>query len=178
MNYIFTSERLGFRNWIKEDIPKMAALNADPKVMEFFPALVTEKQTAQFVEVKQKQFIENGYCYFSVEILENKEFIGFIGFSIQKFEADFMPCIDIGWRLAQKYWGKGFATEGAKRCLRFASEDLKIKKVISMASKVNVNSENVMLKIGMKKVKNFIHPNLLENENLKECVLYEIKIRL
>ena len=73
-------------------------------------------------------------------------------------------------------WGKGFATEGARRCLQFASQDLKLKKVISMASKTNVNSENVMLKIGMKKVKDFTHPRLLEHKNLKECVLYEIRL--
>jgi RimJ/RimL family protein N-acetyltransferase len=46
--YLFTSERLGFRNWNDSDIEKMAAINNDPDVMEFFPATATYSQTADF----------------------------------------------------------------------------------------------------------------------------------
>ena len=58
----------------------------------------------------QNQFAEKGFCYFAVDKLENSEFIGLICLSEQTFEADFTPCIDIGWRLASAEWNKGNAT--------------------------------------------------------------------
>ncbi|MCD8438419.1 GNAT family N-acetyltransferase, partial [Tenacibaculum dicentrarchi] len=108
-NYIFKSERLGFRNWTEKDKPKMTEINSDSKVMEFFPSIPNKEQTEEFVNRMKKQYTENGFCYFAVDKLENNEFIGFIGISEQNFESDFTPCVDIGWRLAQKEWGKGYA---------------------------------------------------------------------
>jgi RimJ/RimL family protein N-acetyltransferase len=90
------------------------------------------------------------------------------------FDADFTPCVDIGWRLTKEAWGKGLATEGAKRCLDYAFEVLNIEKIFAMAPSINIPSENVMKKIGMRKIKNFQHPLLLNCPELRECVLYQI----
>ena len=85
--------------------------------------------------------------------------------------AEFTPSIDIGWRLKNSEWNKGFATEGAKKCLEYAFNDLKIEKKISIASKVNSRSEQIMFKIGMGKFYEFEHTLLKNNERLKICVL-------
>ncbi|ASK29397.1 GNAT family N-acetyltransferase [Chryseobacterium sp. T16E-39] len=173
-NYIFQSTRLGFRDWLPSDVPIMSKINADPRVMEFFPALQSEKETIDFIERMQNQLKAKGFCYFAVDKLDTNEFIGFIGLSEQNFESDFTPCIDIGWRLRTEEWNKGYATEGAKRCLEYAFNDLAIKTVNSITPLINIKSEAVMKKIGMDKVKNFIHPRLQDAPHLQECVLYEI----
>ena len=173
-NYIFTSERLGFRNWIEDDIQKMAYINSNPNVMEFFPSLQTVEQTQRFILRMQKQFKEKRYCYFAVDILESDTFIGFIGLSDKDFESDFTPSVDIGWRLAENYWKNGFATEGASACLKYDYEQLRLKKIIATTPAINIKSEEVMKRIGMTKVKNFNHPLLLDNERLKDCLLYSI----
>ena len=176
--YFLKSTRLGFRNWKTSDIPKMFTINADPEVMAFFPSLPTIQETENFVKRMQIQFTQKGYCYFAVDCLDEQNFIGFIGFigiSDQNYPADFTPCIDIGWRLAKETWNKGFATEGAKRCLEFAFTELGLEKINAIAPQINVKSEQVMKKIGMNKVKTFEHPLLRDNERLKTCVLYEIK---
>jgi RimJ/RimL family protein N-acetyltransferase len=172
--YLFQSERLGFRNWLEPDIEKMAEINADPVVMEFFPAIQTESQTKEFIDKMQKQHTEKGFCYFAVDRLDKREFIGFIGLSEQTFEADFSPCIDIGWRLKRDAWYNGFATEGAKRCIEYAFDDLGIKKLVAIAPAINSKSEGVMVKIGMTKLGNFNHPKLKDNERLENCVIYEL----
>ncbi|RZK12370.1 MAG: N-acetyltransferase, partial [Flavobacterium sp.] len=118
-NYLFTSERLGFRNWIEDDIPKMAEINSDPNVMEFFPSLQSAEQTDLFIRRMQQQFEEKSYCYFAVDVLDTDTFIGFIGLSDKDFESDFTPSVDIGWRLSEKQWKKGYATEGALACLKY-----------------------------------------------------------
>lgn len=172
-NYLFTSQRLGFRNWLLTDLEPMAGINADPAVMEFFPGTKSLQETKEFIERMQQQMEERGYCYFAVDKLEDGGFIGFIGLSYQTFEADFTPCIDIGWRLSKSEWNKGYATEGAKRCLDYGLNDLGIKKINCIAPKINMRSEGVMKKTGMVKVKEFIHPLLLNDERLQKCVLYE-----
>ncbi len=173
MDYIFQTERLGFRNWQHADIMEMAAINANPKVMEFFPATQTLEQTTSFVEKMQRMYAEKGFCYFAVDLLEEPQFIGFIGFGELHFEADFTPCIDIGWRLHPKVWGKGLAQEGAKKCQAYGFETLGFSKIMAVAPKINFKSEQVMIKIGMQKVGEFVHPLLVSNERLKHCVLYE-----
>ena len=173
-NYLFKSDRLGFRNWLSTDIVKLAAINSDKEVMAFFPSTRTLSETESFIKRMQKQYAEKGYCYFAIDKLDNGEFIGFIGLSEQNYEADFTPCIDIGWRLAKSEWNKGFATEGAKKCLDFAFETLQLDKVYAIALVANTKSEQVMKKIGMRKVKFFDHPQLMDNYRLRKCVLYDI----
>lgn len=172
--YIFTSQRLGFRNWKDSDTDKLFSLNSDHEVMEFFPHLPSFEQTKGLIERMKKQFEKNGFCYFAVDELETEEFIGFIGIAEQNYEADFTPCVDIGWRLAEKYWNKGFASEGAKRCLEFAFENIELESIKSVASKINVKSIKVMEKIGMKYIQDFKHSALKDDKRLENCVLYEI----
>ncbi len=173
--YLFKSERLGFRAWQDADTPLLAAINADPEVMEFFPGLTDYAGTEAFIGRMQKQLVEKGFCYFAVDTLEDGAFIGFIGLSVQTFEASFTPCVDIGWRLGKKDWGNGYAAEGAKACLIYAFNALQIAKVYAVAPVVNLKSVQVMKKIGMKRVAIFTHPLLAGDERLRECVVYEIE---
>lgn len=174
MNYLFQSQRLGFRVWQAGDVGKMAAINADPEVMRFFPEPQTREQTAAFIARMKTEFAKKRFCYFAVDKLENGEFIGFIGLCEQTFKADFTPCIDIGWRLKKEAWNQGFATEGAKKCLDHAFNKLHLKKIYSMTPELNLRSERVMKKIGMKKTGCFKHPLLAGDKRLESCFLYEI----
>ncbi len=171
--HIFTSERLGFRNWNLTDIDKMHEINSDEKVMEFFPKILTKKQTNEFIERMKTQFQDKGFCYFAVDKLEDNEFIGFIGLSEQTYEAEFTPCVDIGWRIKSSEWNKGYASEGAKKCLEYALSNLKIENIFSIAPKINTKSEHIMTKIGMKKQFEFEHSLLTNDDRLKICVLYK-----
>ena len=174
-NYLFTSERLGFRNWQDSDIDAMHLISSDTEVMEYFPSIQSKEYTAQFIKRMQSQFEKNRFCYFAVELLKTKEFIGFIGICEQTYKVDFNPSVDIGWRLHKKFWFNGYATEGAHACLDFAFNNIGLKKIVSVATKSNFPSIAVMEKIGMAKIKEFEHPLLLEHSHLKVCVLYEIK---
>lgn len=158
------------------DLEQMSMLNLDQEVMTYFPFLPSRKQTEEFIIRMQKQFLSKGFCYFPVERLNTKEFIGFIGLSEQKFDSDFTPCIDIGWRISKKYWGKGLATEGAKTCLSYAKNNLELKKIYATAPKINTRSIAVMKKIGMTYSREFQHPNLSEYPELSKCVLYAVSL--
>ena len=174
-DYLFQTERLGLRNWRIDDVPEMTEISADPMVMEFFPATKTPKETEDFVRRMQQDFEEKGYCYFAVDKLEDGQFIGFIGLCDQTYEAPFTPGVDIGWRIKPGEWGKGYATEGAFACLKYAFEELKLETIYSVAPEVNVKSQHIMKKIGMRQTDTFDHPALLNNDRLRACALYEIR---
>jgi len=154
----------------------MTHINKDAEVMKFFPSLSSKKQTLEFIIRMQDQFAEKGFCYFPVDDLKTGDFIGFIGLSIQNFESDFTPCIDIGWRIKKECWGKGLATEGALACLKYAKYELQLESIHAMAPKINSKSVVVMQKIGMSHIKDFEHPKLKKTPTLKNCVLYKIDL--
>lgn len=172
--YLFTSERLGFRGWKTEDLEEFATLNADEEVMKYFPSTLDRQEVSDFIGRLQNHQEKYGYCYFAVEKLADKEFIGFIGLVYQTYKSDFTPATDIGWRLNKSHWGKGFATEGALRCLKLGFEDFKLNKIFSTCPKVNLASEGVMKRIGMVKKGEFKHPRLVNHPYLEDCVYYEI----
>ncbi len=59
--------------------------------------------------------------------------LGFIGLNIPGFEAEFTPCVEIGWRLTSKYWGQGLATEGAKAMIKLEFEKFSLTEIIQKA---------------------------------------------
>ena len=172
--YIFKSERLGFRNWTKDDLEEFAKLNSDAAVMEHFPKTLSKKEVENFIVRLKQHFADNGFTYYATEVLETKEFIGMIGLAFQEYKTNFTPAIDIGWRLKRSSWGKGYATEGAKRCLEYAFDELDINKVISICTIKNKKSENVMKKIGMTKKGEFNHPEMINQPEYENHFCYEI----
>jgi 3-dehydroquinate dehydratase/shikimate dehydrogenase len=170
--YIIETKRLGLRNWIDTDIPMFIEMNKDSRVMEYFPKLFTEEETIAMTERIKQHMTEKDFGFWAVEVKETNEFAGFVGLSVPRFEADFTPCVEIGWRLAYKHWGKGYAEEAARACLDYGFNKLGLKEIVSFTSVLNTRSMNVMKKIGMKYVKEFDHPNVELGHKLRRHVLY------
>ena len=140
--------------------------------MEFFPKILTFEETRKWVEKIRDNIAKGEFGLWAVEIKQTCEFIGFAGLSVPKFQADFTPCIEIGWRFGYKHWGKGYAQEAACECLNFGFNKLNIKEIVSFTSAINMRSINVMKRIGMQYVKEFEHPNIERGSNLCKHVLY------
>jgi len=172
--YIFKSERLGFRTWTNDDLEEFAKLNADEEVMKHFPKVLSRREVENFIGRLNKHFSEKGFTYYATDILETKECIGMIGLAFQEYKTKYTPAIDIGWRLKRSAWGKGYATEGAKECLNYAFNELGIERIISVCTLKNNKSENVMQKIGMTKLGEFIHPDMIDHTEYEKHVCYEI----
>ena len=170
--YILKTERIGLRKWYDSDFEALAEMNADPEVMRYFPSVLTKDKSKEMLQRLKEHFETYGYTYFAAERLENKEFMGFVGLAYQTYETDYTPFTDIGWRLKQKAWGKGYATEAAEAVLIHAREVLKLKEIYSVTPLQNLGSERVMQKIGMKKIAEFEHPAVPEGHELRRCVLY------
>jgi len=172
--YIIETKRLGLRRWQESDSSPFYKLNQDQRVMEFFPKTLTKEESDSMIIRIEENISKNGFGFYAVELLENTQFIGFIGLSIPSFEAEFTPCVEIGWRLDFEFWGHGYATEGATACLDYAFNKLDLSEIVSFTTVTNKRSQTVMQKIGMKKAGEFKHPKLDVGHPLCEHVLYKI----
>ena len=173
MIYLET-KRLLFRDWQENDLVQFRRLNADEEVMHFFPKTLSHAETDGFHQRILDEIKDCGFGLYAVEAKENKDFIGFIGFHKATFQADFTPCIEIGWRLKKEVWGKGFATEGAKACLHYGFHTLGFDDIFSFTADINIPSKNVMNKIGLQFKINFNHPNVDQSSPLFKHVLYHL----
>jgi RimJ/RimL family protein N-acetyltransferase len=180
---VITTEHLILRRWLPEDRAPFAALNADPRVMEFQTSLLSRDQSDAFVNRIEEHFLEHGFGLFAAELQPSTtglgRFIGFIGLQIPGFEAPFTPCVEIGWRLAADVWGQGLATEGARGVLKHSFEVIGLEEVVSFTAVINTRSQRVMQKIGMKHdpAEDFDHPRLPEGHTLRRHVLYRASPR-
>lgn len=172
---MITTNRLILREWDENDIPELIKMNQDVEVMKYFPSVLSESQSWAFYARVQKHFQENGFGLFVVEDKMRRNFLGYTGFMIANFEASFTPCVEIGWRMNQQYWGNGYATEAAKACLEYAFDELRIQKIFSFTSIHNHKSEAVMQRIGMKKIGEFSHPKIDKDHYLNMHVVYKIE---
>ena len=171
------TDRLLLRRWRPEDRAPFAALNADPEVMEHFPARLTRAESDAFVDRIEAGFAEHGFGLWAVEVQATGEFIGFTGLAVPSFEAPFTPAVEIGWRLARPAWGHGYASEAAGRALDAAFTTYGLAEVVSFTSVTNVRSQAVMRRIGMTHdpADDFGHPRLPPDHRLHRHVLWRIK---
>ncbi len=176
---MITTERLILRAWKNEDVPPYAEMNADPRVREFFPSVLTRQQSEAEVRRLQAIYDADGFCLFAAELIETGEFVGFIGLITMTFAVPFVaqPAVEIGWRLSHKYWGKGLATEGARGAVRYAFEALKLHEIVAITVPANVRSRRVMEKIGMRHLpeRDFDHPGVPVGHPLRRHVLYALQ---
>lgn len=169
------TKRLRLRQWKDSDLAGFSKMSADPSVMKYFPATLSESDSnALAVKLKDIIYLQS-WGLWAVEIKESGEFIGFTGLNKPTCELPITPCVEIGWRLATQYWGKGYATEAATVVLNFAFETLKLHEVYSFTSVINQPSIAVMERLNMCNLKrNFQHPSVPRNHVLREHVLYSI----
>lgn len=169
--------RLKLRDWLDADAEPYAALNADPRVMEFFPAALTRAESDAQMAAIRAYIAGHGYGLYAAEETASGRFIGFVGLSPASFEAHFTPAIEIGWRLARSAWGQGYATEAARAVVDHAFGPLRLEALVSFTAEWNQRSQRVMQKIGMTRdaADDFLHPRLPADHKLSRHVLYRLR---
>lgn len=167
--------RLLLRQWRDTDRDALAALNADPEVMRYFPSTQTREASDRSVDVWSAELRERGWSNWAAELSGSGEFIGFIGLSVPRRALPFMPCVEVGYRLARAHWRRGYASEGARAALGVAFDTLGLDEVVSFTALTNLRSRAVMQRIGMVDAgEDFDHPALPEGHPLRRHCLYRI----
>jgi RimJ/RimL family protein N-acetyltransferase len=174
---VISTPRLVLRPWRDDDLAPFAALNADPVVMEYFPAPLGRAESDALVARFREHAVEHGYAPWAVEVRGGAPFVGYVGLLRPRFEARFTPCVEIGWRLARAHWGRGYATEGARAVLDDAFRRLGLDEVVSFTTAANLRSRAVMERLGMTRAPDddFDHPIFPPGHRLRRHVLYRTR---
>jgi len=151
-------------------------MNADPRVMEFMPSLLTPEESDALVDRIETDFEQRGFGACAVETRADATFLGYVGLDVPRFDAAFTPCVEIAWRLAADHWVCGYATEGARAIVRYAFDTLQLDALVSFTVPANLRSRRVMEKIGMTHdpAEDFDHPKLAPGHPLRRHVLYRL----
>jgi RimJ/RimL family protein N-acetyltransferase len=170
------TERLLLRDWRDDDRAPFADMNADPAVMEHFPAPLNRAASDDLVERILGHWAKHGFGLWAVERPADRTFLGFTGLYSPSFEAHFTPAVEVGWRLARAAWGHGYATEAARASLAYGFEIVGLDEIVSFTAPANTRSRRVMERIGMRRdpADDFQHPRIPPGHRLRQHVLYRL----
>ena len=144
----FETERLKFRPVQLADAQLFFELDSDLLVMKYING-GTPSTMAEIVDFVPK-IIErdsklNGMGIWMAFLKSDSSFVGW--YSLKPLPGT--QEIEVGYRLKQMYWGKGYATEGSKYLLHFGLTKMNLKKIVAITDPENTASKNVLTKIGL-----------------------------
>ncbi len=171
------SDRLLLRPWRDDDREPFAAMGQDPAVMEYLLGPMDRAASDAMVGRIQAHMAEHGFGWWAVELPGACPFIGFVGLAHVTFEAPFTPAVEVGWRLAQAHWGRGYATEAARLAIGHGFQRLGLSEIVAFTVPANRRSQAVMARLGMTRdpADDFDHPRVPDGHPLKRHVLYRIR---
>lgn len=156
---IIETSRLRLRYITIRDTKALIPILGDPEVMRYSIIGVHNRpRIRQFIEQRLLSYLECGFGLYAVINKKDEEFMGYCGFFIQSIEHQ--KEVEIGYRLARKYWGQGYATEAAQAVLKYGRERYNFKRFVCLIDPENTRSINVAKKLGMKLEKNLIYHGL------------------
>jgi len=166
--------RVVLRGWEPRDAEPFAALNADPVAMEFFPTALSRAESDAMIARLQASLEARGWGDWCLDV--DGVCAGFVGLSAPTFEARFTPCVEIGWRMASRYWGHGYATEAARLALDFGFRRIGLQEIVSFTTVGNWRSRRVMERLGMRRdpSADFDHPRIAPGHPQRPHVLYRL----
>jgi len=167
------------REWRADDHETFIAMNQDEQVMRHFPSLMTREESLALVTRIEEHFTQHGFGWWAIEPDAGQPvsgFIGFVGLAVPRFEADFTPCVEVGWRLRTDAWGHGYATEAATAAVDYGFEQLGLAEIVSFTTVANERSRGVMRRLGMThdRADDFDHPLLAADDPVRPHVLYRL----
>ncbi|GIE92986.1 GNAT family N-acetyltransferase [Paractinoplanes rishiriensis] len=172
------TERLLLRQWRPGDREPFAAMNADPVVMRHFPRVMTSAESDGLADRLEAGIAERGWGLWAVEVRAGGAFAGFIGLQpVTNPSMPVAPAVEIGWRLAAGFQGQGYATEGARRVVGYAFDEIALPELVSFTTVQNRASRRVMEKLGMTHdpADDFDHPTVPADWAERRHVLYRLR---
>ncbi|WP_189534986.1 GNAT family N-acetyltransferase [Paludibacterium paludis] len=172
-----TTERLILRPWREEDLPDLARINADPRVMEHFPSVMSEEESRAMLARLMRHQREHGFAPLAMVRTGSERVIGCAGLQVPAFAADFTPCVEIAWRLDADHWGQELATEAARAALEDGFGRLGLAEILSFTVPANRRSWRLMERLGMRRdpAADFDHPGLPPGHRLSRHWLYRLR---
>jgi RimJ/RimL family protein N-acetyltransferase len=153
MNLIVETERLLIRPFERSDAESLFEMDKNPNVHKYLwkKPVGNIDEIYAYIEMVQKQYSERGIGRFSTILKESNELIGWTGI---KFVNDHVEngntnFYDYGYRLNEKFWNKGYASEATKAWFKYGFNEMKIKEMNAYTHAENGASNHILEKNGM-----------------------------
>jgi ribosomal-protein-alanine N-acetyltransferase len=166
MNLILETDRLLLRPLDFSDAEGMFRLDSNANVHKYLGnnPVKSIEESNHYIENIRNQYLQNGTGRFAVILKDTNEFIGWCGIKfITEPENNHVNFYEIGYRLMEEHWGKGYGYESAKAWLDYGFEKMNIKTIYASAHADNVRSNRILRKIGMLQTEQYYYENLLCN---------------
>ncbi|MET0293620.1 MAG: GNAT family N-acetyltransferase [Phenylobacterium sp.] len=173
------TERLVLRAPEAGDLDALAALHADPRVMDWLSAPIGREGVAAMIDRIRTHIGLTGWGFWAAERKADRAVVGLIGLLPMGAELPPGPGVEIGWRLAHEAWGHGYAAEGATASLAWGLANLDVTEILAITARSNLRSQAVMRRIGMvpDPARDFDHPGLPAGHPLRPHVLFSAALR-
>jgi RimJ/RimL family protein N-acetyltransferase len=172
------TDRLIIRNWEERDREVFHEVNSDEHVMEYFEFRRSRPEADAIMDQWRSGITDTGYGFTALELKSTGECLGICGVGFVVMTQVFPEgTVEIGWRIAARHWGKGYATESAQALLAEGFAIRGLHEIIAFAVPANTRSTNVMRGIGMTHdpKADFDHPRVTDAvPHLKRHVTYRI----
>lgn len=174
---ILTTRRLLLRPFDVRDDEAFAALNADPRVREFYPSVLDRAESDALAVQYRDHWARYGFGRWAIEVPGVTPFAGIVGLTHTPFTAPFTPAVEIGWRLAHDYWGRGYATEAARAACEHGFQISTLAEIVAFTVPHNTRSRGVMARLGMtySADDDFDNPLIPRDHALCRHVLYRLR---
>jgi [ribosomal protein S5]-alanine N-acetyltransferase len=160
------TERLILREVTPEDLDGFYTLDSDQEVHRYLgnhPVSDREK-LLEIIHFIRDQYAQHGIGRWAMVEKSTGAFIGWTGLKyVQEPINHPTPYYDLGYRLIQKYWGQGYATESAVASLNYGFDVLQIPEIFAAADVHNAPSNRILTKLGFTKLEPFLYDDALHN---------------
>ncbi|HCO28167.1 MAG TPA: N-acetyltransferase, partial [Lachnospiraceae bacterium] len=151
---ILETERLYLRKMEQSDYSALCKILQDEEVMYAYEHAFSDEEVQEWLDRQRKRYEDYGFGLWLVVLKDTDEVIGQCGLTMQ--DCNGKQVLEIGYLFQKAYWHKGYATETAVACKKYAFETLKAKEVFSIIRDNNIPSQKVAKRNGMKVVDQFV----------------------
>lgn len=145
---ILETDRLYLRELCQEDFPSLCRILQDEQAMYAYEGAFTDQEVRQWLDCQLMRYKKYNFGLWAVVLKQTDRMIGQCGLTMQKWKE--MEVLEIGYLFEREHWHKGYATEAAQACKKYAFEVLKAEEVCSIIRDTNTASQKVALRNGMK----------------------------
>jgi RimJ/RimL family protein N-acetyltransferase len=145
------TERLVLRDWREPDWAHFWAATNTPAVMRWLGGVIDERTMASARARLESYRAAHGHTFWAVERKEDGAILGFCGLKRCTEEQGPLGMMEVGWRLREDAWGKGYAKEAARASLGLAFDRFDADEVIALTVQGNVPSWGLMIALGMER---------------------------
>lgn len=164
-NYIIETEQLALRELTMNDFQTWHQILSDEETMQYYSRAFDMDKTRSWIDWNLDNYSRYGFGLWAIILKETNQFIGDCGITMQNIHGDGNLFPEIGYHIDKQFWCKGYASQAAKACLRYAFENMDYNEIFCYQKWTNIPSRKVAEKMGMS-----LREEYADEKNIKTSV--------